>query len=313
MTARPERRDEAWYTPAHLPEAVKAFDTPLAGVAVGRAGKTGLLELDLAPVAGATRIVGQYHQAPLYIFQPIHLDPHRPDMAFVYLQQAGDGLVQGDRYRIDVRAAPGAAVHLTTQTATKIYGMRANLATQLVHLTVGPDAVLEYLPDPVIPFRGSRFFGRTCLTVDPSATVVLGEILLPGRVAFGESHDYDLYWSEVRVREPGGKPLFRDVLNLVPATASPTSPGRLGPHRVHATLHVLTRREHPSALCAAVDSALGAHPGVLAGASELPGACGITVRLLGPASTTVAAALGAAWNAVRLRLLGAPAPDLRKG
>ncbi|MEE1928792.1 urease accessory protein UreD [Streptomyces sp. TRM 70351] len=292
---------------------MKTFDTPLAEAVVGRTGKTGLLELDLAPVAGATRVVGQYHQAPLYIYQPIYLDSYRPDMAFVYLQQSGDGLVQGDRYRIDIRAAAGAAVHLTTQTATKIYGMHANLATQLVHLDAGPDAVLEYLPDPLIPFRGSRFFSRTCLTVDPRATVVLGEILLPGRVAFGESHDYDLYWSEIRVREASGKPLFRDVLNLVPATTSPTSPGRLGPHHVHATLHVLARRECLSVLCAAVDSALGAHPGVLAGASELPGACGITVRFLGPTSATVAAALGAAWNAVRLRLIGAPAPDLRKG
>jgi urease accessory protein len=52
---------------------------------------------------------------------------------------------------------------------------------------------------------------------------------------------------------------------------------------------------------------------VLAGVSELPNACGVSARILGPTSKTVRAALTNAWNAGRQALLGAPAPDLRKG
>ena len=52
---------------------------------------------------------------------------------------------------------------------------------------------------------------------------------------------------------------------------------------------------------------------VLAGASELPNGCGASVRLLGSTSKSVRAALTSAWNAARLALLDAPAPDRRKG
>jgi urease accessory protein len=60
-------------------------------------------------------------------------------------------------------------------------------------------------------------------------------------------------------------------------------------------------------------SALAACPAVLAGATELPDGCGTAVRLLGNGSTAVQAALRSAWSAARLELLGAPAPNLRKG
>jgi urease accessory protein len=45
----------------------------------------------------------------------------------------------------------------------------------------------------------------------------------------------------------------------------------------------------------------------------LPNGCGVSARILGPTSKTVRAALTHAWNTARLVLLGAPAPDLRKG
>jgi UreD urease accessory protein len=40
---------------------------------------------------------------------------------------------------------------------------RQNFATQLVDLRVGAGAVLEYLPDPIVPFRCSRLFQRVCV------------------------------------------------------------------------------------------------------------------------------------------------------
>jgi urease accessory protein len=127
--------DPRWYTPPNLPPAVQAFDTPVAHLGVGGAGKVGLLDLALAPVAGATRIVRQFQQMPLYLFHPIYTDRGRPDMAFLYLLQGGDGLLQGDRYRLDLACAPGAAVHVTTQAATKIYRMEDNFASQIINLS----------------------------------------------------------------------------------------------------------------------------------------------------------------------------------
>lgn len=315
MTVTPPRDDPAWYTPAGIPEQLLAHAGSVrGGLDVGTAGKVGLLELSLAPSAGVTRVARQYQRAPLHVYRPIHLDAGRPDMAFVFLQQSGDGLVQGDRYRIDIDCTPNSAAHVTTQAATKVYTAPQNFATQLVNLHAGAGAVLEYLPDPVVPFRGSRLFQRTSLVVGAGAIAILGETLLPGRTAHGEAHDYDLYWAETEARAEDGRLLFADVLRFGPSAGfAPSSTGLLGTYEVVATLYVLAEQPGPADLVALLRQAVADVPDVLVGVSELPNACGVAVRVLGYMSRTVQHAVRATWNAARLALIGVPAPDLRKG
>lgn len=278
---------------------------------VRRPGAVGLLDIDVAKVAGATRVVRQFHHTPLYLLRPLYLDAYHPGMAFLYMQQHGDGLVQGDRYRIDVTAAEGSQLHLTTQATTKVYGMELDFAAQLVNITAGPHSVVEYLPDPVIPFRRSRFFGRTTLTIDPSASVICAETLLPGRT--GECHDYDLHWTTTQAQRPNGQLLLSDTLSFGRALGASDTPARLGPYRVHATLFIVTASVPATELCATLLPIVAEHPGVLAGVSTLPAECGVGVRILGHTAAPVRRVMRAAWQAARIAVLGAPVPDLRKG
>jgi urease accessory protein len=301
-------------TPAGLPDEFAAFDRPVeGGLPVGAPGKVGALELSLARRGGTTRVVHHYQRAPLHVYRPIHLDANMPEMAFVFVQQFGDGFLHGDRCRIDIDCGPGAAVHVTTQAATNVYRAERNFATQLVNFRAGRGALVEYLPDPVVPFRGSRFFQRTCLTADPDSTSILGEVLLPGRVARGEVHAYDLYWAETEARRPDGALLFADLLRLRPTEGEgPRSLALLGGREVVATLYVVTQRTPAPELVQLLRQAL-TDGDVLGGVSELPNGCGVCARLLGRTSKTVREAVTNMWNAARLALLGVPAPDLRKG
>jgi len=304
----------AWCTPASLPDEFVALDRRVeGGLPVGAPGKLGVLELSLERHGGTTRVERHYQRAPMHVYRPIHLDAKLPEMAFVFVQQFGDGFVDGDRCRIDIDCGPDTAVHITTQAATNLYRAERNFATQLVDLHAGRGAVLEYLPDPVVPFRGSRFFQRTRVTADPASTVILAELLLPGRVARGEIHEYDLYWAETEARRPDGTLLFADTLRLRPTEGEgPRSLGLLGGSDVVATLYVVTQRAPAAELVELLRQALAGRD-VLAGVSELPNGCGASVRLLGTTSKSVRAAQANAWNAARLALLGAPAPDRRKG
>ena len=56
----PARDDPRWYTPADLPAELRAYGEAAGRLGPGRAGKVGLLDLRLAPVAGATRVVRQF-------------------------------------------------------------------------------------------------------------------------------------------------------------------------------------------------------------------------------------------------------------
>ncbi|XVV15042.1 urease accessory protein UreD [Actinoplanes sp. CA-131856] len=309
------RDDRAWCTPAALPREVLAFGAHVRdALGVGAAGKLGVLDLKLASRAGSTRVVRQYQKSPLYIYRPVYLDAGRTDMAFVFLQQQGDGFVQGDRYRVDVDCAPGTAVHLTTQAATKVFRARDDFATQLVNLRAGAGTVLEYLPDPIIPFRGSRLYQRTSVTMADDATVILGEVLLPGRVAHNEAHAYDLFWAETEVCGADGTPILADTLRLRPGQIDdPRSPGVLGGYDVLGTLYAIAAGSPGGELVDLLRTAMTEVPDVLAGVTELPGGRGAALRLLGPSSRTVQAAMRLGWDRVRTRLLGSPAPDLRKG
>lgn len=284
-----------------------------SGLPVGAPGKAGVLELTFARHGGTTRVERQYQRAPLHVYRPVYLDSNLSEMAFVFVQQFGDGFVDGDRCRVDIDCKPGTAVHVTTQAATNLFRSERDYAEQHVGLRVGAGAVIEYLPDAVVPFRGSRFFQRTRLTVDPDATVIAAELLLPGRVARDELHAYDVYSADMEAYRPDGTLLFADLLRLCPREGGgPRSLGLLGGNDVVATLYVVTEREPAARLVELMRESLAGRD-VLADASDLPNGCGASIRILGPTSKAVRAALQAAWNAVRLPLLGAAAPDLRKG
>jgi urease accessory protein len=108
--------------------------------------------------------------------------------------------------------------------------------------------------------------------------------------------------------------LFADVLRLGSgADDDPKSPGLLGNYDVLAGLYVVSGQAEPAAVVSRLRSALASSGDARVGVSELPNGCGCAVRLLGPSSRAVRAALRVAWDTARRAVLGAPAPNLRKG
>ncbi len=75
------------------------------------------------------------------------------------------------------------------------------------------------------------------LVAHPTATLVYGSILSPGRAAMGESHTYDLYTSRVTAAGEDGAILFLDVTYLAPALIGPKRPGFLGRFDVFVSGH----------------------------------------------------------------------------
>nr|WP_107474166.1 urease accessory protein UreD [Streptomyces sp. NRRL S-340] len=285
---------------------------PADTLAAGRPGKVGLLELRYARVGERTELVHRYQKSPLQIMRPLYVDPLRPDMPFTYLMSTGGGIVQADRNRIDVDCGPGTAVHLTTQAATKLHRVEFDHATQVVHLTAGADSYVEYLPDPLIPYRDARFYQQTLVTADPTATVLLGETITAGRLARGERHAYRMLFSDLEITRPDGDLLVLDTVRLDPREpGSVTGPAVFGGHDLMATLFVLTPLAAAGEVADTLHEALRT-AGQAFGVSMLPDDCGAWVRIMGSDPPAVARALRAAWDAVRRLLLGVPAPDLRK-
>ena len=82
---------------------------------------------------------------------PFYLDAADPDMAFVYVQNPTGGVFAGDRLLTSVTADAGARVHLTTQSATKLYRMDGGEARQELRFELAPGAYVENMPDAADP------------------------------------------------------------------------------------------------------------------------------------------------------------------
>jgi urease accessory protein len=272
----------------------------------------GLLDLGFAVAAGGTtRLVRRAQRFPIHFTAPLYLDPGRPDMAFVYVQNPTGGVLAGDRLRTAVAAGPAATVHLTTTSATKIYRMDEGDAVQEIDLELEEDAFVEYLPEPLIPQAGSRYEQRTNARLSPSACLILGETVSPGRVARGESFAYDKLELATRICT-GDEEVCSERILLEPARRPVDGRGLLDGYGYVSTLYAVAPSRDADRIAAALDEALRDAPGVLAGAGTLPGGIGALARLLSPSSSAMSAALVAAWSAARRLLIGHPPPRRRK-
>ena len=178
------------------PELAPYQDQP-PQMPAGVVGKNGYLHLGFA------------QRPPLLAQQALYYDEGMPDLPHVMIICTAGGVLQGDRQTIEIALATGAEAHVTTQSATKIQEMDANFAAQVQDIALGDNAYLEYLPDPVIPYRNARFITRTRVRVPLSATLLYSEILMPGRTHYrsGERFEYALFSSTIRAERPDGAAL----------------------------------------------------------------------------------------------------------
>lgn len=333
MTAPVSRADRLARAadPGHVSAVVAAGPAHAAGsLPVGSPGKVGVLDLDYRVDAdGRTVLADRYQKSPLQVMRPLYVDPVLPHVPVTYLMSTGGGVVGGDRLDIDVRMADRSHSVITTQAATRIHRMDAGFATQDVALTLGAGAVCEWVPDPLIPYAGSRFQQRLRATIPEDAVLVVSDVLTAGRVARGERWAVDALVSQVELARPDGTPVVVDTTRIMgragAGVGAGVGAGQTGPDDdmvtggsdAIGTLFVLA--PGPAAdLAASMRAAIGSSVGVRwdevrCGVSTLPEGCGAWARVVGGSPEAVDAAVRAVWSAARKHVLGAPAPDLRKG
>lgn len=288
-------------------EAFRAYaDESLSPAAEAPTGKEGKLRLTFAATGDETALVRDFATVPFHLMGGLTHDEQLPGTATVYVQSPTGAIVQGDRHDIAVTVEPDAMAHVTTQSATKVHSMDRNYGRVDVDLTVEAGGYLEYLPEPTILHGDARYRQETQLALGADATAVVGEVLVPGRLARHEAFEFERAYTRFRATGPDGL-LFEDTQDLDPAERDPQRPGVLGDHDVLGTLYVLGDASLSDALHERVAKAGPAR----AGASHLPNDAGVMVRALG-ARAAVTSAIDAAWDEARRALVGAGRPARRK-
>ena len=154
----------------------------------------GELSLLVAERGGRSVAAHQYHQGALRVLRPHYLDDSG-QVCYVVVNPGG-AYLGADLYVIDVEVADGAKLLLTTQSATKIYRTPGSFAEQRMSLRLGEGAQLELAPDQLIAYREASYRQNTHITLHPTSSLVMSEVITPGWSPDGASFRYE----ELRLR-----------------------------------------------------------------------------------------------------------------
>lgn len=304
-----------FYTPADIPPEVQAYGSELRQLKVGRAGKIGALSLLLEheQERGRTVVKEQYSKVPLFTQRALYLEDSLPSMAYLFIISPSGGILQGDRYRMDIALKNKARAHITTQGATRVYRMERNYATQIVNVTVDEGSYLEFVPDQIIPYRDCRFFQTVNMKIHEGGTVLYSEMIAPGRVARGESFQYDICYMKVSARDQNDKLKFIDTAMLEPKKRNMKTLGILGTFDIIGNAYILTKKSHVRELKEEISSSLQKFVHVSGGTSVLPHDSGVLVRMLGNVASDIRNTVYDIIRITRRVILNAQFSGIRKG
>ena len=149
--------------------------------------------------------------------------------SLVHLGNISGGIFGGDRLSLRARLERGAEAMITTSGATRVYRPRdaAPEAVLECEFSLADKSLLEYLPDPLIPFTGARLVQRTVFSLQAGAVLLCWDVIAPGRVAAGEVFGYERMRIATDIRVCG-KPILCERLLLEPRCFRPSAPGVLG-------------------------------------------------------------------------------------
>jgi urease accessory protein len=238
--------------------------------------------------------------------------------SLVHLNNVSGGVLAGDRLALDVEVQAGAAAQITTTGATRLYRHRAGSedSEQCSRFSVGDGALLEYLPDPVIPYAGSRHVQRTEIRLGRGSTLFWWEVLAPGRLAAGERFAFERLRVQAEVYA-GSRPVLREDYLLEPKKTNLSAMARMFEYSHTASLCVV-QEGRPPAFWRALEDRLNElarvrteHGKAVWGASMLA-SDGVVVRGLSMSGCFIHETLIEFWRTARLAITGKDAVPPRK-
>jgi urease accessory protein len=191
------------------------------------------------------------------------------------LINTGGGMAGGDRMRAEISLDAASAAMLTTQAAEKIYRSQGALTDIGIDLHLAATSRLDWLPQEMILFSGSRWQRKLTADIAADATLTIAESVVFGRIAMGETVDRGSCHDRWRIRRDG-KLIFAEDMRLDgnPAGLLAAKASGNGARALATILHVAPEAE----------PRLGEARDLLAGASSERGASAwngmLLVRLL---------------------------------
>jgi urease accessory protein len=261
--------------------------------------ETGEWRATASLIDGQTYLTDSLHRLPL----KVHQMQGEEGELMVYVTASSPGIFNGDQYTISCRVSEGAHLYLSSLSATELrpsFENEKGRQQQTFHLE--KNSTFEYMPEPVIPFKGSNFHGTTSVYLNEGAQAIIGEIITAGRVGMGETFQYqsltsgfEVFWQD--------QLLIWDSLRFNPKSGL-TGNGILEAFTHAGTLWLLSEQITTGHLHHIQETILSETKKVdCYGGASLLHKNGLVVRLLGNSAESLQQVMKACWDYFRQELI----------
>jgi urease accessory protein len=273
------------------------------------------LHLSFESNAGGASILRVKQQQPPWRVVRGFQSPSGETLAHVH--NVSGGILDTDSLHWRVDVAPLAQAQVTSTGATRIYRSRSpdRVAAQRGSVSVGEGGYLEYLPDQLIPFAGSRFEQTTRVELRRGASLIWWDRIAPGREASGEVFRFESLASSFELIADN-EPAAIERWTIEPLLRNLDSRVRLGPFRHFASCYVC-RAGEPASYWRAFETEMQSVANRLSGPELLWGvtslrAHGLVIRGVAVGGRPLADGLVEIWKAAKWSLCGRVAVLPRK-
>jgi urease accessory protein len=275
----------------------------------------GKLRLRFEARRNQTILAESKQQMPLRIVRAFQMDDGG---ALVHLHNLSGGVLGGDHLEVTIEIGPRAVAQVTSTGATRIYRSQQNAepAQQRLQIRVEDDGLVEYLPDQLIPYGGSRYRQETRIELGANAGLFWWETVAPGREARNEMFAYDLLQLKTWINALG-QPIAIEHMRTEPARRSIFSLARLGAYAYFSTFYIChvgiasSRWLELEGLLGELAGQLSRPSKIVWGVSPLR-AHGVMVRALSVNGREITQRLPDFWRAAKLFLYDREAVSPRK-
>jgi len=176
-----------------------------------------------------------------WVRPPLHLAKTYRDnqWAINLLTSPTAGLLEGDSLEVNCTVKAGARAALVSPAACRVHTMHDGHASIKQQYYVEAHAVLDVWPAPLILQKNAHLCQETKLEIETSSTVLLTEIVSPGRASYGESFAFKTWRSQLRIYR-SGKLIAYENFKVEPHTGDVADWRSVFPDGPYVSIYFLT-------------------------------------------------------------------------
>ena len=269
----------------------------------------GLIDLVLEKQGDVVVSPRKYFNGVFKLSPKMELDVER--IPAYFLMQLGGGIVEGERYNINVELKENVRAIVTTQAASKVYKCENSYESfQETTLKLEENSILEYITDPVILYKDAVYRQENNIYMTKSSTLIYTDGITSGWSPDKKRFQYEKAKLKTNIYMDG-VPVLLDNMLINPRADDIDGLGFMEGYKNFATLIILDDRIDKNIIEHLREEILKLNLDINFGITGLE-VNGFVLRVIGNLTQDLEEVVGLCHNYIRRKVLNSQNLTIRK-